>query len=414
MWLWLEPLDVLMFRDSRPFAGGETHRARSIFPPSPLTFQGALRTKLLAHMLSQHNLTLSDFARFLRAEQKPSESLEGIVSVLGDANHFGKFRMTGPFVARKGSQDPEPELFFPIPFDLLGVEAGVVSLSPLSETAPVKWDAEWKEALKPLWPGPGQAKLQELSGFWLTSQGLQKYLQGETNGVHPVAAADVYVREQRVGIQLQRGRRAVVTGMLYTADFIRLQKDHGFVVKVELEGDDMHLDPLREPGLLSLGGEGRACMYEELKCDPLERLQAAKDHDRQAAFKLYLATPAIFQQGWLPDFLDPNTLQGSIESLEVQLVAAAVGKPWPIGGWDLAHNKPKDLYYAVPPGSVYFFEVKNGDAFKVAELFHGKTRLQELGNRGNSWLTELAHVGFGLTFVGRWDYCRLSKGVSDV
>jgi hypothetical protein len=48
--LFLEPLDVWLFRDGRPFMAGQQFRAASRFPPSPLVVQGALRAyHLMVH-----------------------------------------------------------------------------------------------------------------------------------------------------------------------------------------------------------------------------------------------------------------------------------------------------------------------------------------------------------------------------
>lgn len=47
-WLFIEPDDVWLFRDGHPFSAGEGHIARCLFPPTPLTLQGALRSSLLA------------------------------------------------------------------------------------------------------------------------------------------------------------------------------------------------------------------------------------------------------------------------------------------------------------------------------------------------------------------------------
>ncbi|MBL8152360.1 MAG: CRISPR-associated protein Cmr3, partial [Blastocatellia bacterium] len=38
--LFIEPSDVWLFRDARPFAAGEQSRATSLFPPTPRTIQG--------------------------------------------------------------------------------------------------------------------------------------------------------------------------------------------------------------------------------------------------------------------------------------------------------------------------------------------------------------------------------------
>jgi CRISPR-associated protein Cmr3 len=44
MQLFLEALDVWLFRDGRPFDAGSDHRARSLFPPYPTVIQGVIRS----------------------------------------------------------------------------------------------------------------------------------------------------------------------------------------------------------------------------------------------------------------------------------------------------------------------------------------------------------------------------------
>lgn len=430
MWIWLEPLDVLMFRDSRPFAGGETHRARSIFPPSPLTVQGALRTKLLAQALAQKGLTIEDFARYLRTKDRNNADLDEIIGVLGDADQFGAFRMTGPLVAKKGGKSGGVELFFPVPYDLLGIKSdGVASLSPLAEGSYAKmaWDSGWKEGLRPLWWRAEEERVEteELPGTWLDLSSLKAYLEGRIEGIKVTQASEIYAREQRAGIKLQRATRTVEVGMLYVAEFIRLKEYHGCIVEVNLDHAPLneekanYLKPMEGEGILQLGGEARACWYHPLSGDPLSGLREhfpLQDNDR--CFKLYLASPAVFQQGWLPDFLN-NDLEGALEGVKVKLVAATVGKPIPIGHWDLAHNRPKKLFHAIPPGSVYFFELLEDSSPNAVRIFHGTTHLQmgrkPLGNvrdqdgKRAKWLEELAKIGFGLTLVGRWEYCKLKE-----
>ncbi len=44
--LLIEPLDVLLFRDGRPFSAGMDHLAGSVFPPLPSTIAGFIRSRL--------------------------------------------------------------------------------------------------------------------------------------------------------------------------------------------------------------------------------------------------------------------------------------------------------------------------------------------------------------------------------
>jgi CRISPR-associated protein Cmr3 len=416
MWLWLEPLDVLLFRDSRPFVGGEIHRARSVFPPSPLTFQGAIRSLLLHHALAQIGKDFHLFAKHIQGNNQ-GEKVEEIVRIFGSANDFGHLHMLGPFLAnlRETPEGPNiDDVFFPCPLDLLRKEKEFFTMSPLPDTAPKVFSFDLLWNVSPLWSKEKEAK--DTAGFWLTKKGLKNYLAGVALASDDLKdSGSLYVREQRAGIELKDRARTVEIGKLYMAEFVRLVKGHGFLVKVDLVEVNLVEDyfaPLKNPGVLQLGGEGRACAYKEVEGNPLDELINAVCLGREEKyFKLYLASPAIFFNGWYPDFLGKN-LEGKVEELELKLVAAAVGKPLYIGGWDLAHNRPRCLFPAVPPGSVYLFEILGGDPKKACEIFNCTTRLQKEGKEGrqgegkgeNRWLVELAKIGFGLTFVGRWKY----------
>ena len=95
MRLFIEPSDVLLFRDGKPFSAGDDHAARSIFPPSPRTFQGAVR----AAILSRHGFDMAKAS-----------------SIIGDSNSYGRLQqMRGPFIARQsGNEDPQRLLPLPL------------------------------------------------------------------------------------------------------------------------------------------------------------------------------------------------------------------------------------------------------------------------------------------------------------
>jgi CRISPR-associated protein Cmr3 len=114
-------------------------------------------------------------------------------------------------------------------------------------------------------------------------------------------------------------------------------------------------------------------------------------------FFLYLATPAVFQRGrgkpgWLPNWIDAQSLRGEHNNLKFRVIAAAVGKSLPIGGWDLQRRRPKPLVRAVPAGSIYFCELEGGN-------------MEDIRNLHNQMISEAGwEIGMGLTFIGRWDY----------
>ena len=169
----------------------------------------------------------------------------------------------------------------------------------------------------------------------------------------------------------------------------------GFVVDYQCN------EKLPEKGLLKLGGEGKSFTYEQSCCNPdpftIEKDKAVlKEAIRcSGAFKLYFATPAIFNSGWLPKWIDKKTYQAQYPasgpgSLSFELITAAVGKLISIGGWDMKKNTPKPTRRAVPAGSVYYFKIlDNSSVEAIVNTFH----YQNISD-------SQAEEGFGLCFVG--------------
>jgi CRISPR-associated protein Cmr3 len=65
--------------------------------------------------------------------------------------------------------------------------------------------------------------------------------------------------------------------------------------------------------------------------------------------RLILVTPGIFEHGYRP-----SQLEGA------SLIAAAVGRPETISGWDHARRCPKICRRMAPAGSVYWIELDKG------------------------------------------------------
>ena len=101
------------------------------------------------------------------------------------------------------------------------------------------------------------------------------------------------------------------------------------------------------------------------------------------------------------------------------MIAAAVPKPLPVSGWDLAGNaheaqmegrtgavrgRPRPTRFAVPAGAVYFW--KRGRK-SVADPVPAP--LASLCDKPAD-----AAAGWGLTLSGTWHYCSLEKGTSPI
>lgn len=318
--LFIQPLDVWLFRDGRPFDAGSTARAESVFPPYPTVIQGAFRT----HKLIIKGVDLS------------KENQGGIANIVGEADSFGELHLRGPYIARRNSGTITR--YFPQPADAIVEDQDLTPAKLGNPTATLKTSA----SLQLL--GLDQKSGKQKESLWLDETSLVKYLGGET--VTGTKGSDLFLREDRIGIGMNE-RRVVDESMLYETEFIRPCKDVGLLV--EMNGyNDLQWE---QSGVMSLGGEGKQALFESVTFEaPTNPLS-----NTTRFFKLYFATPAFFEGGWQPaawgKFFDGNT----------KLIGAAVRGYESLGGFNWAANansanahRPARRF--VPAGSVYFFE----------------------------------------------------------
>lgn len=375
MKLFIEPNDVLMFRDGRPFAGGDDHFARGIFPPSPATIYGALRS----HILSNH---WSEFDKF---KNDQGQIREDVKREIGTPGALGSLTLCQFTLARKNGNGVEQ--MFPMPKDVVkekGVEDGKPCILTPINLSSSKTITDLPDGLSNMW-NPTEKPMEAASGF-LSSKEMGEYLLGKSPSER-TPLDKLFVTEERTGIQKSRKTRSVETGRLYSVEYFRLSENSGFAVEVE------NTKLLPESGILRLGGDNRSARYssgawKEIQVDEIKNKIAETKR-----FKLALTTPAIFKNGWLPEGIDSNTMQGQINGVEVKLISACIGKPVGIGGYDFVKNHPKVMKKAVPAGSVYYFELKEDNGGSLFE----KLWLKSISD-------ERAQEGFGITLIGGFDY----------
>lgn len=361
--LFIEPSDVWFFRTGKPFTKGEDQWAATHFPPTPNTIQGAIRSRVLA---GWGGLSHGD---------DPA-----LVERVGNQNGYGKLHLRGPFLAKCERDNGGGVIrYFPAPLDLMQAKESNKALRRLRV-------GEWNgcetnlpdDDLHPLLLEEDEAQFEAAQG-WLSEGELRKYLKNEL----PAALepdGKLFRTETRLGIQMNMAQRVTKQQQLYQADFIRPQTDVGLALEIGVEGEDKPLKALCLPqqGYLALGGEARAAHFwtagqpqnfPEQKCSQGEK------------FIVYFATPTYFENGWLPKNKDWSPFFGS----QVKLIAAAVGRPALIGGWDLKKRGPKPIRRYVPAGSVYYFEASNGPITL-------KTPVTDNNDE--------ARIGFGQAFIG--------------
>jgi len=228
-------------------------------------------------------------------------------------------------------------------------------------------------------------EVEECDGF-IDIDNLKDYLTASKRVLSLTEKKEIFIEEKKTGIK--RSRKTLSSEEkkhLYRVPMIRLKKDTSLFV--EING----LISYPEEGLIQLGGEGKTVKIEKIKnVDPLTNLRDINFKFENKLFKIYLATPAIFEKGWLPKWIKKKSLLGSYNGIDLKLVACAIGKFNLIGGWDLAHQRPKPMYKAVPAGSVYYFEIINNvSAEQIKNTFH----LQNISDIN-------PEEGFGLALLG--------------
>lgn len=385
MILFLQANDTFFFRDGRPFTKGEQSEGYSIFPPLPSTILGALRALYIA----EHG----DLSSFYAGK---------MANTIGTPSSLGSMHLKGAFLA-----DSNSGIYFPIPLDLVvknkEKENKLYTLKVRRESLNLRSNTSLTHFLR--WDGDENIE-SEASGK-LGHIYIKEYLLGRQKAFRFRPHEEFVCNEPKIGIERNRQTLTSEEGMLYQINMSRFQSrflnpnersalsELGFVIDYECD------EKLPSKGLMKLGGEGRSFIYQQ-SChnpDPLPTEEDIK-HLKTAiqdsgGFKLYFATPAIFKQGWLPEWIDKKTQLGQyplsgMDSVPIELVTAAVGKPIPVGGWDMEKGKAKPSHRAIPAGSVYYFKVPNSNCVNdLIRAFHYKN------------ISDCqAEEGFGLCFVG--------------
>ena len=374
----LHPLDTCFFRDGKPFSRGEQSGGlTSMFPPFPSTVFGALRGRYIS-------------------ERGWSEFDSGhLRSDIGTRNSYkdASFSLKGVFL---GNASQGNTLYYPLPRDLvveknaLKKEALSIDAELLSLSQNIRSGSSLKRALlcnKPdmEYPKSAYMALRYLKSYLLSSKSSWK-----------ACKQSMFLKEEpKIGIKRNSDTHTVEEGHLYRIQQLRLLED--FCLVAEVSGIDFS----PKEGILKLGGEQKAFACQEgtlprFEYTDEEQNILLEEIERTKRFKLYLATPSVWRAGWRASWMDlDDTGQerlpapGTSKTVNCTLLASALGNFQSIGGWDIARNRPKTMFRAVPSGSVYYLKLKQGTAQDVFDALHGRNLSDERSQEG-----------FGLAYVG--------------
>lgn len=358
----IEPLDVLYLRGNKLFGDSGSY-GEALMPPWPSLAAGALRSRMLA----DHRVDLAAFAQ--ARDRLPSLS-DALHQCLGTPLKPGTFRVTLFTLACREESDRVAPCF-PLPADVIVTAKTLDDATYLQPTAlHSALASSYTLPRAPLLRTTEPAKPQ--TGLWLNSSGLKAYLKGEKlNKSDLLPSNELWRLDHRLGIALDGAQRTAAKGMLYTTQTVALNRcngsgrgrDVGFLVGVDGANG---LTPIN--GLLRFGGDGRGAALQAVSTKELLPSPDWRRIEQERRFRLVLATPGLFAEGWrLPGLEANNGWRGPGDCI-ARLVAAAVHRADTISGWDLAQWQPKSAQRVAPAGSVYWFEDFQGKAEALGKL----------------------------------------------
>ncbi len=399
----LRPRDPILARDGRPFGATPGAQAVSLPWPLPGTVAGALRTRIGTDRAFDWHGNGPDLAR----------------SIV----------MRGPLMLARRPGDERWTVYFMRPNDALVVRPPegakkdaaprVHALRPFDKL-PDGADSDVPDGLRPL-RIPDAGKVDATRPYW-PLDACVAWLADATRGesAEPEGALTEVPRETRMHVKIDPQTGAGEQGFLFAtvglafADQPRVSdkpkdKDRAaYALLCRVSGTEVDGWNLSQPStFITLGGERRLV---ELRIGAVEwpNVPAHLSTTLMGAqrLRLVLATPALFDGGWKPGWLD-DQLEGSppgLTNVRLRLVAAATGRRAPVSGWNMQRHKddagrwrergPKAARYTVPTGSVYFFEVAQGplDADAISRLW-----LAPLSDKAQDRAD-----GYGLALPGVW------------
>ncbi len=372
MRIFLDPQETLLFRNGRPFDAGEVGYAETVFPPTPETLQGVVRSMIATQYATGSNMSLSEVFN------NPD-----FISLIGNRNSYERFRISNIALARRNGD--EIESLYPVPAHIVEDEKGMLRLVP-----------EVKDCILSNMPGGMQflfperetkGKIEPVEG-WLSLTNLQTVLQSSTDisKLTIIKAGEIYEREPHVGIGMDSRRKVTEEGLLYSTQMLRMKEEYGFLITIYIakaqntyekdeQATQLIYNVLKKSGWVTMGGEQRAARFEILPDSVPTNTVSGR--------LLYLATPAVLSQGWQPAQWTTQTAP----------IAAAISRYQLIGGWKLdtmnsGGGDQKSLRRCVPAGSVYFFA-------------QPVTLSSPIGDHQES-TNNPTYIGYGITMTGDW------------
>lgn len=418
----LRPMEPLFFGRPAPFNAGESHYARSMFPPSPMTFQGVIRSHLLRSVTPP--LDLDDWSDAAKQERK------NLVGPSGSLPSGWQLKGPLPAVIREKESNVELEPWAPVPRFLFqnqqrsSVHKGELCFS----TQPFLDDTGLQDLNTPseyLRYGITRADGYSPARGWVDPDILWWALSQNDNvrlpqkGIDPVPPF-LMTTQPQPGIALTRDTSTAKDGMLYLLEHLRFSAKSGFWGHFSGALDKRIPDNVLTQGVGGAGRKARLVAFEESPriCrawrDLLSGQHLQAYSSNEGLFWLYLLSAAKMEN---PDSIrtDLHYLPGNVRFQTdkltdgklyvdrkdplpsgacIRCVLAMTAPPVIVGGIDTAKGTTRPNSAYIPAGSAWLLQIKGENKE------HLKAILQALNNTHMVGDPEESCFGFGHTLVG--------------
>lgn len=370
----IDPMAPLVFRSGRPF--GESSRDGANFPWSS-SVAGMLRTV---------------------AMDVKGWAAKGLTD--GQQNELMGMAAAGPLLARREAGQVMP--MFPKPADALYLLRESATKPEVYRLAPGEYPEGCHSDLPPglspvmLEENAPKSKPQKGAEYWTLDQ-LLAWRHNEVVRFSNLPENKPVV-DTRTNVAIDRNTFASASGKLFqieAQDFGSARLKQGGFDQVDWLLLARFSEALPEQAV-TLGGERRLSWLASAPTDPLAMPDDYASHlANSSGLALTLATPALFNQGWKPVWLDEK-LEGNfpdIPGLRLRLKAAAIERWQGISGWDLKKWQPKLARKAVAAGATYWFEIIGTPPLDWEQSLWLASISDEKQNRRD---------GFGMVIAGSW------------
>ncbi|MEH1887629.1 type III-B CRISPR module-associated Cmr3 family protein [Nostoc sp.] len=384
----IEALDILLFREAKPFSPTEGSWAKGIFPPLPTTVFQALRSA---------------------------------IDVNEPDNNKRQFEFIGPFLLEE-KPGTAPILWLPTPKDLLCVKRlsdnqqelskdneseestkwqRLVRLQPLDRQnqlwEPLGFDPDYfpENGLSPMVPPP--PSLDKTIGEGLDERGSREYISGRPDPWIKAEALIEYLEGKNLTNPKDFHRNPwsmqVLPHIQMAQDKRQVKSEDGYFTEVAVRLSKYWklvagIDSTLKQSTVRLGGEGhRALVYplDNLPVwDEIQRFMKPSESSNQA----YLLTPGLAQ-------IDPTAMVYGVypHNWRLNLAGCVSDRPILWGGKSVFPKTPMLPQRAfVPPGTVYRFQHKYQDLGDDCKQSLQKVLPQD----GGKWLQTLQSLNYGI------------------